>query len=197
MQPEDNDPRKPRRGPFDPFDFDSFDEMFRSMGMDMRDFHRMFDDIQRQLMDAMRNAGAEPGKPVVHGFSFKVGPDGKPQFEHFGNRPPSIDPSQFTSGTPLNVSDTREPLTDIIEGDKDIAVTLEVPGVEKGDIKVSAKAERIEISVDNEMRKYHKVVNLPAKVDPATTKATYNNGILDITVQKIDHDDGGVSIQVE
>ena len=34
-------------------------------------------------------------------------------------------------------------------------------------------------------------------IDPATTKATYSNGILDVTVQKLDQSDSGVKIVVE
>lgn len=184
MQPDD-DPRK-RKSPFD-----AFDDLFEQMGIEPDEFERMFRDVHKSLMDAMRSgSGIEPGKPFVTGFSFKMGPDGKPRFENFGNRPTSA-----PGGVP-RISDQREPLTDIIEDKDAIAVTLEIPGVRKEDISIEARPDVLEISVDTEARKYHKIVRLPGKVKPETTKATYNNGILDITLQREDAGEG-VRIAVE
>jgi HSP20 family protein len=191
-------------GPFgsggDPFQ--NLDAWLRQMGVDPADFRKMADEMTRGLQDALRHMGdpSQPNKSFVSGFSVKVGPDGKPTFNTFGNKP-SVQPppagAKGASAVPKVVVDEREPLTDVIEGTKDVAVTMELPGVEKRDINVHMTDDELEISVDNERRKYHKRVKLPAKVDPKTTKATYTNGILDVTVSKRTPGKSGVKIAVE
>lgn len=174
MTPED-EPRDPRRKPKTPFD-----DFFKGFGIEPEEFNRMFDDMQRSLQEALKNmGGVEPGKPYVHGFSFKLGPDGKPQFSEFGNRA-----QKPIKGAKPVLSDEREPLTDVIEEAKQIAVTVEMPGVEKKDIDIRVTENELELGVDVPDRKYHKLVKLPAAVQPTTTKASYKNGVLDITVQK-------------
>lgn len=196
-------PGGPFAGGGDPFA--NLDAWLRQMGVDPADFRRMAEEMSRGLQDALRQMGdpSTPNKSFVSGFSVKVGPDGKPQFNTFGNKP-AVAPSGATAkggpgkaGLPRIVADEREPLTDVIEGAKEVAITMELPGVEKKDINVHMTDDELEISVDNERRKYHKRVKLPAKVDPKTTKATYNNGILDVTVQKRTPGKAGVRIAVE
>lgn len=94
------------------------------------------------------------------------------------------------------ISDEREPLTDIIEGDNDVAITIEIPGVEKDNIDLNVTEDTLEIKVDAPQRKYRKVLNLPNKVKPKSTKATYKNGILDIVLDKKDKKKGGSSYNV-
>ena len=186
----------PFAGGGDPFQ--NLDAWLRQMGVDPADFRRMADEMQRNLQEALKGMGQDPTRSFVSGFSVKVGPDGKPTFNTFGNKPqvkPS--PAGAGKGIPTVVANEREPLTDVIEDARQVAITLEMPGVEKKDIDLHMGVDELEISVDNERRKYHKRVKLPAKVDPKTTKATYTNGILDVTVQKAKSDKSGVKIDVE
>lgn len=174
MDEDDEPTERPRRKPTDPFD------IFRGFGLSGRDFEKLFDEMQRSISNALKDLGnIEPGKPYVHGFSFKIGPDGKPTVSEFGNRP-----GRPTKGKPM-FSDEREPLTDVIEEQKAIAVTVEMPGIEKKDIDLRVTENELEINVDAEKRKYHKLIKLPASVKPPTTKATYKNGILDVTIEKV------------
>jgi len=165
--------RRRRRNPFDAFGFD--DDFIR----DLLDDDRVMDDIRRMAEEMMKMfTTAQPGKPYVHGFKIQLGPDGKPKIEDFGNKP-----IKSPKGEPL-ISEEREPLTDIIEGDDDVAVTVEIPGVEKEDIDLNVTKENIEIRVDTPQRKYHKNLDLPCDVLPKTTKATYKNGILDVVIKR-------------
>lgn len=217
--PSDPDPRKPDPwagfpggnpfGPNGPFGaggplggggdpFQNLDAWLRAMGVDPGEFRKMADEMQRNLGEALKSMGADPSKSFVSGFSVKVGPDGKPTFSSFGNKPQvKANPAGATKGIPSVVADEREPLTDVIEDAKQVSITMELPGVEKKDINLHMTAEELEVSVDNDLRKYHKRVKLPAKVDPKTTKATYTNGILDVTVQRIKSGASGVKIAVE
>ena len=166
--------RRRRRNPFDAFGFD--DDFIR----DLLDDDRVMDDIRRMAEEMMKMfTTAQPGnKPFVHGFKIQYGPDGKPKIEDFGNKP-----IKSPKGEQI-ISEEREPLTDIIEGNDDVAVTVEIPGVEKEDIDLNVTKENLEIRVDTPQRKYHKNLDLPCDVLPKTTKATYKNGILDVVIKR-------------
>jgi HSP20 family protein len=168
MYPFDKDRNRRNR---DPFDFFGFDD----------DFERIFENMEKMWERAFRDFNfdqIEPGKSFVHGFNIRIGPDGKPQIEEFGNRPKKVDKDKTI------LPDEREPLTDIIEGDDDIYITVEVPGVQKEDIDININDSSIDINVNSPNRKYHKSINLPCSVIPKKSKATYNNGILDIIVKR-------------
>ena len=184
MDPFDEDKNRRRKNPFDFIGDDEFERIFDEM-------QKMFENINlKDLMDDMLRNGIEPNKRFIRGFSVNIGPDGKPKIQEFGNRP--IRSPKGTS----TISDEREPLTDIIEGDSDIAITIEIPGVEKDNIDLNVTEETLEIKVDAPERKYHKVVNLPNKVKTKSTKATYKNGILDIVLDKKDKEKGGSGYKV-
>ena len=185
MEPFDEDKDKRKKNPFDNFGID--DDFFK----DIFNSEQMRDDIKRMTEEMMKMfSNAEPGKPFMRGFNVRFGPDGKPKIEDFGNRP--IKSPKGTS----TISDEREPLTDIIEGDCDIAITIEIPGVEKNDIDLNVTEDELIIKVDVPQRKYHKVVNLPSKVKPKSTRATYKNGILDIVLDKKEKKKGGSGYKV-
>jgi len=147
------------------------------------DFFGMDDDFEQ----------IQPGKSFVHGFNFRIGPDGKTKIEEFGNRPKKLDEGKTF------FSDEREPLTDGIEGDDDIFVTVEVPGVDKEDINLNITESSLDINVNSLNRKYHKLIDLPCTVIPNKSKATYKNGILDIAIKRKDkkRDDKRYRVNIE
>jgi HSP20 family protein len=76
-------------------------------------------------------------------------------------------------------------LADVVTTDKELKVIVEMPGINKEDIKVNAYDNSVEISTkENAQRKYHRIVELPAEADIDTVKSTYKNGILEITFSK-------------
>ncbi|MEA2055295.1 MAG: archaeal heat shock protein Hsp20 [Candidatus Thermoplasmatota archaeon] len=174
MDPFDEDRnRRRRKNPFDMFGFD--DDFIKDIFED----DRVMDDVKRMAEEMMKMfSTAQPGKPIVHGFKVQFGSDGKPHIEDFGNRT-----IKSPKGKPT-ISEEREPLTDIIEGDEDVAVTVEMPGIEKENIDLNVTGDALEITVDNPKRKYHKKLDLPCDVNPKTTKATYKNGVLDVVVKR-------------
>lgn len=118
--------------------------------------------------------------PFVYGYSVTMGPDGKPQVTEFGN----LKPETSTGKPQLDMEEKREPLADVIPGDNEIRVIVELPGVEKEDIKLSGSADKLTISVDAHERKYYKEVELPHKVNIKQATSKYKNGVLDIIVPK-------------
>lgn len=157
-----------------------------------REFERMRESLSRMLQ-GMSEGGMDPEDPFVYGFSLRMGPDGQPKFEEFGNVQAA---GQGPEG-PLGLDEAREPLVDVQEGNDVIAVTAELPGVEKGDVNLRAKERELIIRVDTAPRKFFKRVQLPTTVLPETTKATYKNGVLDVEVEKAEGDDEGTEIPVE
>ena len=166
--------RKPRK------DDDPFGDLFADFDREFRRMQAYMNDI---FADAIKNAqvprGAnQPGNPFVYGFTMRLGPDGRPHIEQFGNtavRRPEV-----------AVEGGREPITDVIEHDDHLSVTVELPGVEKEDVQVYATEALLTIKVDAAGRKYYKEIALPAKVRPETTEATFKNGVLDVALRKVE-----------
>jgi len=183
----DEDEDRKRKNPFDFIDDKEFEKIFDEM-------QKMFENINfKELMEDMIRDGIDPNKRFIHGFSVNLGPDGKPRIQEFGNRP-----KRTPTGDSM-ISEEREPLTDIIEGNTDVAITVEIPGVEKENIDLNVTEETLEIKVDAPQRKYRKVVDLPCGVKPKSTKATYKNGILDVVLEKKDKKKGesGYKVSIE
>ncbi len=157
-----------------------------------REFERMREEMEK-LMEGMMGsipAGnlekfAKPGeakhaeKTGVYGFSIRIGPDGKPVIREFGNVKP-----EAAKEAKIPIGDEREPLIDVIEGKDEITVIAELPGVGKKDIRASGEGRELEIKVVTKERRYHKILELPATVDFANTRAKYNNGVLEIILEK-------------
>jgi HSP20 family protein len=73
-----------------------------------------------------------------------------------------------------------------------------LPGVEKEEIKLSGTEEKLTISVDTPQRKYFKVIDIPAKINPKNAKSTYKNGVLEVTLPKIEEKKpSGEEIKIE
>jgi HSP20 family protein len=196
MDPFDDENHEKKKNPHDPFrDDDIFRDIFNDNRIrDIFNDDKVMDDIKKMAEEMMKMfTNAQPGKPIVHGYKIEFGADGKPQIADFGNR--SV---RSPEGVP-SISDEIEPLTDIIEGENDVAITVEIPGVEKEDINLVATEDTLEIKVDSPKRKYHKRIDLPCNVKTKSTKATYKNGILDIVLDKKEKkkDQGGFKVSIE
>ncbi len=180
---EDDSPEwfKKRRSPFfGSWDFEDIDKMFHEMEKMMEDEFKNFTSQvpkdyvrERKLPDG---STAREFGPFVYGYSVKIGPDGKPEINEFGNLKPS-------RRGPL-VKEEREPLVDIIETDGEIHIVVELPGVDKKDIELHGTEDALTISVDTAERKYYKEVTLPAKVRVNEARTGYKNGVLEVTLPK-------------
>jgi HSP20 family protein len=172
-----------------------FEQMRRQME---RMFQEQFTDIDKTKIpkDLIKEYQTPEGAkvrevgPLVYGYSMTVGPDGKPKVREFGNARSLFgsrgisSASAATSGKPLTAGEI-EPLSDITTTDKEVKVVVEMPGIDKKDIKISAYDSSVEISTANTaQRKYKSTIELPPEVDTETVKSTYNNGILEIAFKK-------------
>lgn len=164
--------------------FSGIDEMFREMEeMMRRELEEFSKGTPRNLI---REKTLPDGTkirqwgPFIYGYSVTIGPDGKPQIREFGN----VKPEVSLGGPKINIREEREPLVDVMETDEEIKVVAELPGVEKKDIKLYGTEDTLTISVDTPERKYYKKVELPSRVDTKGTKASYKNGVLEVTLKK-------------
>jgi len=150
--------------------------------LDDEDFERIFKEI-RWIIERVYRCPfnrKESGKPFVHNIIIRIGPNGKPKIQELRNCPLKKQTGELT------ISEERESLTDVIEYDDEVAITVELPGVEKKDIDLKAIEDTLEIKVDIPQREYRKLVNLPCDVQPRTLKATYKNGVLDVVIKRIE-----------
>jgi HSP20 family protein len=181
--------------------FDQFQDIFKNLTKQFKskDFVNFSKNIFKQLgvqgPDGMNPDDAKKGKqeakgPFVYGFSVRIGPDGKPIINKFGDikpmTPPTEDESSESSSDQEVQPIVRKPVSDVINEDKDVLIVVELPGVDKNDIKLDATEYSIEISVDAQgKRKYQTRLDLPAKINPDHAKARYTNGILEVRLQKV------------
>ena len=95
----------------------------------------------------------------------------------------------------------RTPAMDVTENDTAYTVVLDVPGVSKAQLKVSVEGRRVNIDTadaapvegqdtqrvlyrERTAARYARTVSLPAEVDQAASQATFENGVLTLTLTK-------------
>jgi len=167
---------KRKKRPRDPWFSDIFDEFDR--------IEHMMDEMMRQAFQPPSSEGRDKTKrgSYVYGFSMTTGPDGKPVIKEFGNIKPNRRPSKAQI---REIKEEREPLVDVLEEDKQIAIIAQLPGVEKQDIDVHITETQATISVNTQEHSYYRKLQLPAIVDPESIRTSFKNGVLQIKLQKI------------
>jgi HSP20 family protein len=182
--------RSSSRGSGFPDIFRGFDEMRREME---REFEETFKNIETKApkdlvreYETPRGGKVKEYGPFVYGYSMTIGPDGKPKVREFGNvKSPLRGGGGGFSRTPM-ISSEREPLADVTSTDKEVKVAVEMPGVNKQNIKINAYDNKVEVTSTDPDRKYHQVIEIPPETDIETARSVYNNGILEITFKKKD-----------
>lgn len=92
------------------------------------------------------------------------------------------------------------PIVDIEEDNENIMVRAEIPGMKKDDIKVSVKGSMLTITgerkqesetkektfhrVERSYGKFSRMITLPTEVEADKVKASYKDGMLNITLPK-------------
>ncbi len=96
---------------------------------------------------------------------------------------------------------TLEPFADVRETEKEVIVTVDVPGVDKKDINIEVRGDILEISAEKKLEeveerrgyirreraynRFYKSMRLPAEVDETKAEASLNNGVLEIRLPKV------------
>ena len=91
------------------------------------------------------------------------------------------------------------------EREKDIVFTIDMPGVEKKDIDIKVQDHSITVKAgkaqtsrkNNSDRKYNYSRKFKPTVDIDSAVATFKNGVLDITLTKIEEASKGKSVRIK
>ncbi|MBI2671937.1 Hsp20/alpha crystallin family protein [Candidatus Woesearchaeota archaeon] len=96
----------------------------------------------------------------------------------------------------------RQPLADLRETNDNFIVSIEIPGVSKKDIQLNVTDNSISVKVEDNSESeikdetkgflkseriynsFYRSINLPSRIIPESSKANYNNGILEIVLPK-------------
>ena len=164
-------------------DLDGFEEIFREFE------HEMNDDLVN-MINKIESEDRHRSEPFIYGYSINIDENGKAEINEFGNIKLSSEGEEN-----LEISESREPLVDIIEGKNAVTVVIELPGVEKSDIKVEIKESIIFVTTINS-KNYYKEIPLTGKIIANSARARYNNGILEIIINKDNKSDSENNIVV-
>ena len=171
---------------------DEFDSLFKQMSGSFMNLDDVF--------EMLKNAGNISG-PVFYGYTMTTGPDGKPVVNEYGNVKPDTLPTVGSCGCASQshepIAEKREPLIDTLVDDKEqtLKIVAEMPGVEKTDVKVVVDEGIIHIDAEHGEKSYHVNVPIQHKVESDSPKATYTNGILELTFN-LDTKPKGKSVDV-
>jgi HSP20 family protein len=144
---------------------------------DLRDvldeLDKYFEELEKSIHETVREslaAARSSAKPIVAGFSFAMGPEGKPSIQFFGD-------------SPTHAGGYRSPISEQVVDSKGglLRLVIEMPGVDKEHIQVEAKEDSVIVSAEKGNRKYKAEIDLKAEVDPNSGRAEYTNGILEIS----------------
>ena len=161
--------------------FDSeIDRIFKKVSSSFFNTNDIFEEFKSNSSDS---------GPCYYGYTMTVDPDGKPVVQEYGN----VKPDQ------PSISDTREPMVDTIVDEKEKVVKLivEMPGVEKTDVKIVVEDKIVDLSAEHDKKKYHVKVPLQHKVDENSAKASYKNGILELIFKLVEEKPKGKKVEVE
>tara|TARA_R100001015_G_C4547481_1_gene110114 strand:+ start:80 stop:499 length:420 start_codon:yes stop_codon:yes gene_type:complete len=82
--------------------------------------------------------------------------------------------------------------------DKDIVFTIDMPGVQKKDIEISVEPNSISVKAENGgSRRYNYSRKFRPTVDVDSAKATFTNGVLDITLNKVEAKPTGKIVKIK
>ncbi len=152
--------------------------LFKGLG----EFLDLVSDMTDKGQDAVTRSGQFQVRGLgekargVYGFSVRLGTEGIPHVERFGNIRASEEGAE--------IADVREPLVDVFDEGEEVVLVAELPGVTDGEIQIDVKDDILSLETAGE-RKYAKEMVLPSLVKAATLERTYRNGILELRLKKV------------
>ena len=100
--------------------------------------------------------------------------------------------------TPIVSKPRHEGTMSYEDREKDIVFTIDMPGVSKKDIDINIEEHSITVKAENGgKRRYNYSRKFKPAVDPETAKATFTNGVLDITVTKVESKPTGRKVAIK
>jgi HSP20 family protein len=173
--------------------FNYFDEIFRGfdeMRSDMeREFEESFKDLESRIPRDLirgdlipRGGKITEAESIAYRYSIVIGQHGKSRVKQFGNVKTRLGRGHYAQAPTLSAE--RELMSDVNITDKEVKIVIELPGVSKKNIKISAYDGAVEVTTADTNRKYREVINIPPEIDLETASSSFNNGILEIRFKK-------------
>ncbi|MCS7116122.1 MAG: Hsp20 family protein [Nitrososphaerales archaeon] len=156
----------------------------------MDELDRFIDEVERELEGTIKSMFESRSelfnRPMVYGFSVKIGPEGEPIIRTFGDKI-------------LRGDGFREPVYDQIVDEErhELKLIVELPGVEKEDIKLESLENEVMILAERGERRYKANIKLKSAVDPKSAHAVYRNGVLDVTFKLKSNANKGYRVKIE
>jgi len=124
-----------------------------------------------------------------------------------------LDPAGLLPGAAENGRHWLRPTVDISETDREYRINVEIPGVEKDDIRVDVRDDQLVISgeknqeheedqagchrVERAYGTFRRILNLPPDADARSIDAKFRNGVLGLRVPKAEKpDDSGHTVNI-
>lgn len=97
-------------------------------------------------------------------------------------------PSQIDRSGPQREEEPgRSVHVDVHEADDELRVVADLPGVTKDAIDLKCDGTTLYVEAESEVRQYRERIELPTRVDEHSASATYNNGILEVSFDRLDN----------
>ena len=140
------------------------------VSFDIEKMEKLMDSLMKDLV-AGENGDKKP-KNFTVGLKMRFDEQGQPVIESIGN----VKKQEKVKVMP------REPLVDVIKGEKDITVTAELPGVQEKDILLGVGKHFVEIKVEKPA--FFKRIDFEDELEPKVFHSSLNNGIFELQVKK-------------
>jgi HSP20 family protein len=108
----------------------------------------------------------------------------------------------FMAEPPVRFSDVMAPLADVKETDEEVVVTMDLPGMDKGDVEITVTEDTLEVKAERKAEKeetkeefyrkertfarFERSLSLPAEVKADDAKASLKDGVLEVHLPKVE-----------
>jgi HSP20 family protein len=75
-----------------------------------------------------------------------------------------------------------------------VRVVGDMPGIEKEAIEVQCDGHDLIVGADTDRTEYRERIDLPVRVDEHSAEATFNNGVLEIVLDRVDTGSTGIDL---
>lgn len=154
------------------------------------DINNFLNKVVQELISGQQGAQPNPANPFVTGFSIKIDKSGV----SISDNKQVINQSGLLT---TQEQPKREPLIDIIDRPNAVSVIAEIPGVNKANIELTTNGANLKISANEKEKSYSKAIVLPHSINPHTAGAVYNNGILEVNLDKGEYRGKPISIKIK
>ncbi len=174
--------------------------------------NEMIEDIIRQLLKNFpidEIAKGMGSKPKIMGFQMRIDRDGDKHIERLPDNFAFDDVKKMfekqrgakprrTVTVKADRSAVSEPEAELIEEPDAYYITIDLPGVEREEMKLSVSDTRARLFATAHGRTYKKKFELDSEIDRSKVKARLKNGILDVYLPKKEADiDMGSEVAIE